>query len=456
MTQLKLTLDNSHSWPLTEVSAIVNIYDITTGRTKKQNQASLLLQQNRLYADLEPGKYIIELRPPSGRLIRKEISIQNQQSEEVIFELDNPHEWLWLHSLYGNIKDQKTYEDQRTDVDTRRNLITPSEPQTWILASNPFSGLTSYSADGSQIKEGYFFLHPQLQKQNQPHTKDNILTHLAGISPEKRPVRINPAITDSLSQLFELKPDWFVPYLNLRPPMDNIYQSNNFQRTYLWTELSCFPPQYSVIPIPWQRTASEELNSLQIYLNIDPDERASTNNFDTLHRLAIAVEDEFFSSMIGYLGSGDFPSASTILHRAKDILMYKVHNPFAAAAGAYILLEQTEIDKEYEWHDWIQNLMNWFKWLPDGAIQWAWLQLAKSPENETGDYLRGNLLNAYERGLPYYSAGVKMLLNSLTIFDQRLKANGQKDEHITQALNNVRKLAIRTNRRQPFTSVIAG
>jgi hypothetical protein len=458
MTQLKLILDNSHSWPLMEVSAIVNIYDITTDRIKKQNQANLLLQNNRLYTDIDPGKYIIELRPPSGRLIRKEIDIQDQHSMDVALDLENPHEWLWLQTLYGNIKDKKTYDAHKTDVDTQRGLIAPSKPKTWVLATKPLADQSQsiYGSDGAEIKEGYFLLYPQLQKQNRYDREKTLLPSVAGIYQQTRPIQIQPSMEDSLSQLFDLKPSWVMHYLNPKPPIDGLYQSNDFQRSYLWTEFPGFPPQYSVLPIPWQQTAGDQFNSVQIYLNINPDEKRSHNNYDTLHRVAIAVEDEFFSSMIGYLGSGDLPSASTIVNQAKEILMYKVHNPFAAAAGAYILLEQTETNRDYEWHDWIQNLMNWFKWLPDGAIQWAWLQLAKSPENETGDYLQDNLIKAYERGLPYYSVGVRMLLNCLTVFDQRLKANGQKDEYVEHALNNVRKLSVRTNRRQPFTSVIAG
>jgi hypothetical protein len=451
MTQLTLILDNTKSWPKIQTIAIANIYDITPDRPENQEEdkSNLLLKTNRLDIDINPGKYIAELKLPSGKLLRKEIQIQDQPTQ-VLFDIESPHEWLWLQTLHGNITDQKAYQDQinQTQKTTTRGLLSAPQPQSWILNSKSiFTTRAAIGSDVLKIPEGYFLLRPDKQNQQFPHLYET--------SNGAKIQQIRPTINDPITQIIELQGRWMINYLNLTPPIDKIYQNNDFQRSYIWTQTPDSPSQYSVLPIPWQGTMNDEFSSVQIYINTGPPKATFSKNYDIQHKLAITVDDELFSSLIGYLGSGDLPSATTILNQAKDILMYKVHNPFAAAAGAYVLLEQIQIASKQEWHTWIYNLTNFFKWFPDGAIQWAWLQLAKSDENDTSAILRHNLLEAYQRGLPYYSVGVRMLLNSLTIFAQRLQDNKQRDLSIEQALKNVQLLASRTNRTQPFTAVIA-
>jgi hypothetical protein len=47
-----------------------------------------------------------------------------------------------------------------------------------------------------------------------------------------------------------------------------------------------------------------------------------------------------------------------------------------------------------------------------------------------------------------------MLMDGLTLFANDARAEGHADEEIEDALRTVRPLALRTNMRQPFTTVL--
>jgi hypothetical protein len=131
-------------------------------------------------------------------------------------------------------------------------------------------------------------------------------------------------------------------------------------------------------------------------------------------------------------------------------------NPFAAAAGGYILLTtQMDTEKRY-WHGWIKNLMKWFPWIPDGAIQFGWFMLHKGQNAGDEAAARNALLTAYQRGLPLYSAGVRWLLDGLTLLADQDREDGRHDAELLAALADVHAVARATDIQQPLTSIRLG
>ena len=169
--------------------------------------------------------------------------------------------------------------------------------------------------------------------------------------------------------------------------------------------------------------------------------------------MSIVIRDPAMATVIGYFGSGDEPAAATVLEKAEDLLLEKLENPLAAAAGAYVLLSNWRGGKgtyEPAWFSWIENLMNWFPWLPDGAIQRAWLArlTGRSPGATRELFLEG-----FRRGIPYYSAGVRILFDGLTLLAQDARTNRWHDEELEDALASTQRLALQTDPRQPFTTI---
>jgi hypothetical protein len=145
---------------------------------------------------------------------------------------------------------------------------------------------------------------------------------------------------------------------------------------------------------------------------------------------------------------GALPTAERLFNQAQaeDALLEKHSNPLGAAAGGYVLLGTEHSSEPKEWHRWVSNLMNGFDWLPDGAIQHAWLKLRHRQSPDDLDEAHYALLDAYRRGLPFYSVGLQWLIDGLTLFAAR-------DNDAAEMLQNVHRVAWRTNLQEPFTIV---
>ncbi|MGD0249225.1 MAG: hypothetical protein ABSB75_09250 [Candidatus Limnocylindrales bacterium] len=165
------------------------------------------------------------------------------------------------------------------------------------------------------------------------------------------------------------------------------------------------------------------------------------------------------TTVVSYLAAGDNPAAHAVLARAREVLFWKSDNPIAAAAGGYVLLanwpgiaEKAE-ERQPAWLRWIGNLFRRFDWLPDGAIQLAWLKLlGVRPRGPETPPPRDLVLEACRRGIPYYTAGVKMLLDSLVLLTNQAYKHG-RDIELEAALTGTRELGLQVEPWQPFTTL---
>ena len=94
--------------------------------------------------------------------------------------------------------------------------------------------------------------------------------------------------------------------------------------------------------------------------------------------------------------------------------------------------------------------MNFFPWLPDGAIQYGRLKLRDEESDGDVEEGRAALFSAYRRGLPFFSAGVRWLLSGLTVL-----ADGD-DSEAEQMMRIVHRVSLRTDMSQPFTVIRLG
>jgi hypothetical protein len=148
--------------------------------------------------------------------------------------------------------------------------------------------------------------------------------------------------------------------------------------------------------------------------------------------------------MAGLMTASTLPKAVVAVKQARDLLFGKMEHPLAAAAGGYVLLAAGDREDD-SWHGWIDNLANWFPNIPDGAILKASLRL-RFPKSETSaEEARVSLLDAFDRGIPYYSAGVSWLLDGMTQFAD--------DPAVADKMKLVHRVALRLDGTQAFTVV---
>lgn len=139
-------------------------------------------------------------------------------------------------------------------------------------------------------------------------------------------------------------------------------------------------------------------------------ELIATEGYDTLHCQPHLL-DERWSGLIAYLNVGRADLAAEIFDQARDALFGKFENPLAAAAGGYALLSAGGGNQD-KWPGWLGNLAHRFPYFADGAILRAKWLLARGKAEDFGK-ARDLLINAFNRGLPYYTTGVLWLIEGL-------------------------------------------
>ena len=169
--------------------------------------------------------------------------------------------------------------------------------------------------------------------------------------------------------------------------------------------------------------------------------------------------DPVAGGLIAFLQSGDVTATLAILDVATERLYEKILNPFAAAAGALVLVQSKRwaphvlerragLGSCTKWEEWVSNLCRWKGWLPDGFVLHAWLNLLD--DNGDEQLARKHLLTAVKLGLPAYSGCFRLLVDGLRTLQSRNKVG---DPEVDAALCTLDATALRIDPRQVFTMV---
>jgi len=445
MSRLKLRLQIGLEENLPEFGVVANVYDVSSRVSERKSVRDLVIPAGPFperfeEVKLDPGQYVIEAILPSGEVISEEVSIdESTEQRELLLKSDvSPHEWLAWQHFAGNVersrdayyKRQQSIVEQKDAVNIRADLVS-------LLTLPPRILELDMSSPGALVSRGLFFALPQLKDIDPTQPLPDSLPFFGVLVP--------PVIRDPTSWVYFFEQD------STSFPS---YEVECFKRHYLFVRSQGIPAQYCVLPVPWMQADFHGEAAAQVLVRsiaVNPEVSPAT---DPGYRISVTVHDHVVGSIISYLGTGKLQAAATIMKKAIEMLEEKVANPMAAAAGAYVLLGTEDLSQPKDWHDWVGNLMKWFPWLPDGAIQHAWLKMNQQDSERNLFEARASLLEGYRRGLPFYSKGVGMLRDGLALFANDARAAGEPDKEIEAALKLVRQLALRTNMRQPFATVL--
>lgn len=436
MSTLRIRLQPSMYNMKLELGAIANIYDITGESKHAKKTLRDQIIQDITDIQLDPGKYLVEAILPSGETSYNEVTLTDPHDyQELLIGSRSRHEWLTMQHFVG---------------DTRRKAIRYDAIFTKQYLPEQFSSEVISFESYLDFDSSWAVFDRYLRKSESGHqlSSSTSLTTLRDYLPATSVHNFHPAFYDQNDSLFEFNSEilsgsrqyYLVNYLVPR-----------FKRYFLIVNANNLTQLCCVLPVPWAQDDHEL--TIQALVHLPASISTSTSRERGFHdelTVSIAVPDRRVGAVIGYLGSGMLPTAEKLLKTATSMLYDKIVNPIAAAAGAYVMVFAEQSRERDEWHDWVENLMNWFPWLPDGAIMHAWLKLTYG--NKDSDLLkaRNSLLEGYRRGIPFYSKGVKMLMDGLTLIAN--DAN-HTDAEIEGALKVVRRVAMNTNMRQPFTTV---
>jgi len=148
-----------------------------------------------------------------------------------------------------------------------------------------------------------------------------------------------------------------------------------------------------------------------------------------VHELLFDLEfnNKEAGAILRLIMSGDIERAKTLAEHirfAEQLLYDKIENPSYAALGGYFLLLTNAME---QLHHWPRNLANWFEWFPDGCIIYA-TQLMRS-ENPNVEEIERMLIQAYQRGIPLYTEGLRLLHDGLMkLYYMKHSRNNRKIE----------------------------
>jgi hypothetical protein len=197
------------------------------------------------------------------------------------------------------------------------------------------------------------------------------------------------------------------------------------------------------LPLPWPNLEQEKPVPAEVMVRMHPLQQRV--------QIGVAVLDEAFGALSGLMTASTLPKAAIAVEQAEDMLYWKGKNPLAAAAGGYVLLAAGD-PKQTRWHQWIENLEARFPDLPDGAVLKGCLRLRYPRDTNSPDEALAAFIRAFDRGIPFFSAGVAWLLDGLTLFADD-EATDERSVQLQSKLMQVQRIAQRLDLSQAFTVV---
>lgn len=318
------------------------------------------------------GRYRLEARFPDGRTIRENRNVANDRRELVRFEsLQSPHEWLVWQALSGNVPQIEQYDLRR------ENLL--------------------------QLDDGLW---------RQKVRKQPSIRFLSAIATMQGLDRVDPIVLPLDSVSDETVGLWTTRLPDFLGDEAGAYPDRQRRRIVAVVRTN-EATLFAFLPGPWGMPGGE-VAEIEILVDpLLPNDRA----------LRVSVVDGPRSALLSYLGSSRMYEASVTFDAGQygdqilSTMEAKRQNPFAAAAAAYAGLAFPVDDPRREkWSPWLANLMNWFPELPDGAILFARDRLDRAMTKEDLVLAIEALQLAYHRGPPFFSVGIRHLLDGLAYF----------------------------------------
>jgi len=350
--------------------------------------------------DLAPGRYLIQAYLPGGDVISSAINVSDAEGAKTI-QLQapsSPHEWLSWQQLSGKVladPDAASLHAPRAHVlgvvTGMSALVMPALVRVW---------------NGAQLSVVPFqskIVQPAVQR--------------AG------------ALTD---YVFTDQGTWV-----------------DQQGYYCVVTPSGSGALLAVLPAPWRQ--SDGNPAIEVLVD-----GTRVEGSEWPLSISVVVQDSVMASVFGYLTAGNQQLADQVLdvEVAVEALYEKRYNPIAAAGAAYALVRSWARRPDRSppaWASWFKNLRGLAPWMPDGSILDGWASLTGIGRAKDIPSAAAAFVEAVDRGLPLYTAGVQLLYQGMDVVDGL--PDDQRPKRFAEASDIVQQLAMRIDPQQTFTVV---
>lgn len=339
--------------------------------------------------DVAPGTYLVRAHLPTGEVLSRQTTVADDQTRDVALrpKVHSPRETLgWAYYLKG------TSRSTRVASLTAAKPLGPTTPippmRLWLCEPNAAWSLAGH------VPLGYW-----------PMAYGTISADTS-------------VLVDAPNALAELR-------MNL-----------DRNRGQYWLEIVNPQPLSRFVAVPTSGTT-------RVLVAADAQSPQDPDPFNAV----VSTANPSAEALLRFMSTGDIASAKrtgeAVLRDAEMLLFAKLDDPCSATIAAYFLLSAANLERL---HDWTDNLANWFPWMPDGAVIHAWHLLKQPKPNPDG--ARARLLEAEARGLPLYTYGLRLLLDGLSLFEDRDDPGFQ----VRAALDRLRPYGMAADWQAPTTT----
>lgn len=387
-------------------------------------------------SNAEPGRYFLQLLLPNGKVITEDFEIKPDKATQLVFYLphEGPHEWTALHALMGQFR----HEARQTEEFTRPQSINPKSYSE--LAENPQKGYALSLLEPDENAAGSIFSNRQIIPNLSQLIRENIDVNSAVQRFDSGSDVTQPTMEDGDFALFRFAHSGVLADGEQDPDSYGFGPGTGLSRHYI-LQKSGSGGTLICLPTPWITPAGQAEVELLV----------KKNSIAGSPDVAMTIGDPMINTVLGYINTGAIHEAAELVDfkQAKGMLFEKVSYPLAAAVGGYLLV--FGMDREGyrsasdDWKRWVENLDHWFDWLPDGAILHAALYFMLGGPDRDEAYEA--LMQAYDRGLPFFTFGLKLMIDGLRYFAR------EGDDHARERLTVLETIANQTDPSQTFLSV---
>jgi hypothetical protein len=395
---------------------------------------------------LRPGTYICDAILPSGDLATKEIIVDepDRTVETIISTAEPTYRWLSWQYLTGTVPRNVSALQERRAQRVRVTLL--ADPV------DPDNGLHIH-----QTLSAHF---AQPDRKARPFPNVSLQSEAGDISPV-----LEPRMAGG-------------PYNSYVFPLNQVFSG---ARWYLLVESEARQELLASLPTPWVSSVGGAQTAIaDVVVGPLQQEIQGQGQWSSPVQVnaSLVVRDAGLATAVAYYVSGDGRAAAAAFD-IDESLHHNPDNPLVVTFCGYVLLSQwspidelpgwlrrlrwgvalvkswlgVRSDSRLEWKKWLKTRGEEFGWVPDIAIQEGWIALYNGLTKRNIAKARARLLEGHLRGIPYYTAGVKLLLDGLTLLSNAARDEGRQDLAVNAALLATRRLAIHTELGLPFTTI---
>ncbi|MGW1641426.1 hypothetical protein [Streptomyces lavendulae] len=368
---------------------------------------------------VEPGRYVVSASLPSGLVLTESaVAVEDRETPVDFAMTDSPyatHAWQYL---MGNIEPGGVYHSparspRAESVASRSMVATASRPDgTASGAAVDPTALATWVADSPPAR--WSFASMLALARTPPGT--SVADSIGSGGSRVLPAPLHPGGT--VTPLYRFGPDG--PLGTPGGPLG--------ERQFLVVE-AAGSVRLVTLPLPWGEAEVEVLVNLR--------------QSPTGSAVSVAVRDADVGAGLAYMAQGALDTAARLFTDVEEMLYSRLANPLAAAAGCYVLIGTDHSPGSTRWDPWLERLADGFPWLGDGAILRA-VRLLRRARGDPGQVRRGRegLIEAFDRGIPFYTLGLAWLVDGLAAFPE--------DPACARRLDAARRLSWLVDTREPF------